>query len=251
MFMRQNLPSLLIAAAVGLASTGVAMAQMTEAEYVETYETVKEAVLPALVRVKVVISMESPWGGDPEEQEMEVSGMLISADGQVLLTNSMMGGLYGMMGGIQVTPRDIKVLIGDDTEGLPATLVARDSDRDLCWIKLDDEPSEPLPFLDLEEGAVRPKVGQMIYQVKRLGEFFDRAPVVNEGRITAELKKPRELYYLSVQAVEVGTPVVDAQGHFAGMVVTQLPGALMSRTTSWRPNWPPTSWKKPGRKFRE
>ena len=132
MFMRQNLPSLLIAAAVGLASTGVAKAQMTEAEYVETYETVKEAVLPALVRVKVVISMESPWGGDPEEQEMEVSGMLISADGQVLLTNSMMGGLYGMMGGIQVTPRDIKVLIGDDTEGLPATLVARDSDRDLC-----------------------------------------------------------------------------------------------------------------------
>ena len=41
MFMRQNLPSLLIAAAVGLASTGVAKAQMTEAEYVETYETVK------------------------------------------------------------------------------------------------------------------------------------------------------------------------------------------------------------------
>ena len=225
MRMRQNLQSLLLAAAVGLPIAGAAQAQMTEAEYVETYETVKEAVLPSLVRVKVVISMESPWGGDPEEQEMEVSGVLISADGQVLLTNSMMGGLYGMMGGVQVTPRDIKVLIGDDTEGLPATLVARDSDRDLCWIKLDEEPAEPLPFLDLDEGAVRPKVGQMIYQVKRLGEFFDRAPVVNEGRITAELTKPRELFYLSVQAVEVGSPVVDAEGHFAGMVVTQLPGS--------------------------
>ena len=225
MSMRQNLQSLVLAAMVGLPITGVTQSQMTEQEYVETYETVKEAVLPALVRVKVVMSMESPWGGEPEEEEMEVGGLLISADGQVLLTNSMMGGLYSMMGGFQMTPRDIKVLIGDDTEGLPATLVARDSDRDLCWVKLDDEPAEPLPFVDIEENTVRPGVGQMVYQVKRLGEFFDRAPVIKEARVTAELTKPRELLYVGEQSIEVGTAVVNAEGKFAGIVVTQLPGS--------------------------
>jgi hypothetical protein len=225
MSMRQNVQSLILAAAVSLPIAGLAQAQTTDQEYAETYETVKEAMLPTMVRVKVVMSMESPWGGEPEEEEMEVGGLLISADGQVLLTNSMMGGLYGMMGGFQMTPRDIKVLIGDDTEGLSATLVARDSDRDLCWIKLDEEPEEALPYLDLESEAVRPAVGQMVYQVKRLGEFFDRAPVINEARVTAEIQKPRELLYVSTGSVEVGSAVVDAEGNFAGMVVTQLPGS--------------------------
>lgn len=236
MSMRHALAHTVLAAALCLPTAGVSLGQ-TQEEYVEIYNTVKEAVVPAIVRVKVVMSMESTWGGDPEEQEMEVAGVLISADGQVLLTNSMMGGLYGMMGGFQMTPRDIKVMIGDDTEGVPATLVARDSDRDLCWIKLDDEPEEALPFINIAEDTVRPTLGQQIFQVKRLGEFFDRAPVINEARVTAELSKPRDLLYAGEGDVEVGLPVVDASGKFAGLVVTQLPGSDEMESAGGFDNW--------------
>lgn len=190
----------------------------------EQYQAITEATLDSLVRVKCVMTMESPWGGEPEEHEMEMSGTIISEDGNVLLANSMMGGLYGRMyGGAQTTIRDIKVLIGDDTEGLDATIVARDSDRDLCWLTLDEKPAEPLKFLDISAGTERPIPGQSVFQLTRLGEFFARAPVVNEAHISAELSTPRDLLYISTNSLEVGLPAVDRTGAFVGLVITQMP----------------------------
>ncbi|PHQ79471.1 MAG: hypothetical protein COB69_07910 [Phycisphaera sp.] len=190
----------------------------------EQYQAITEATLDTLVRIKCVMTMESPWGGEAEEHEMEMSGTLISADGNILLANSMMGGLYGrMFGGAQTTLRVIKILIGDDTEGLAATIVARDTDRDLCWLTLDERPAEPLPFLDIEVEAERPILGQSVFQVTRLGEFFARAPVVNEAHIGAELTTPRELFHLSAGSLEAGLPAVDRNGAFVGFVITQMP----------------------------
>jgi hypothetical protein len=190
----------------------------------DQYETITEATLGSLVRVKCVMTMESPWGGEAEEQEMELSGTLISADGNVLLANSMIGGLYGRMyGGVQTTLRDIKVLVGDDTEGLDATIIARDTDRDLCWLTLDEKPAEPLPFLDITEVSERPIPGQSVFQTTRLGEFFARAPIVSEAHISAELNTPRDLLYISTNSLEVGLPAVDRTGAFVGFVITQMP----------------------------
>lgn len=200
-------------------------AQMTEAESAraKTYAAVTRSVTPSLVRIKFVMSMENPWGGGTEDQEMEVPGTLISEDGLVLLSNSMMGGWYAMFGEMQVVPRDVKVLIEDDTEGLSATIVARDSERDLCWVKLDETPETPLPHLNISAPGVRPEVGVTLYQVARLGEFFGRAPVINEAHVSAELAKPRELLYIGNASTEIGLPVVRADGTFAGLMIAQLP----------------------------
>lgn len=216
-----------VAASVLFVSTPLAVAQVaTDEERArgEQYEAITEATLGSLVRVKCVMTMESPWGGEAEEQEMELSGTLISADGNVLLANSMLGGLYSRMyGGVQTTLRDIKVLVGDDTEGLDATIVARDTDRDLCWLTLDEKPAEPLPFLDITAEAERPIPGQSVFQTTRLGEFFARAPVVNEAYISAELSTPRDLLYIGSSSLEVGLPAVDRTGAFVGFVITQMP----------------------------
>ncbi|MGP1272447.1 MAG: hypothetical protein ACTS22_03865 [Phycisphaerales bacterium] len=205
-------------------SSGVA-AQMTDAERerAATYEAVTEAVLPSIVRVEFVISMENPWGGGTEEQEMEVPGTIISPEGLVLVSNSMVGGWYAMFSEMQVVPKDIKVLIGDDTEGVDASIVARDSERDLCWIRLDELPESPLPHMDVMAASEEPGVGTTLYQVVRLGEFFGRAPVVNESTVTAKLSKPRELLYLGMGSAETGMPVVRADGSIAGVMIFQVP----------------------------
>jgi len=188
------------------------------------FESLVTNKAPAVVTVKFVLKIE-PGG---QEQESEVEGLVIDPKGLILCSNTQTGGfpamVQRMMGGsFTATPTNIKVLAGEDTEGVSATLIARDSEMDLSWVRVDDPAGRTFTAVDIGAG-VSPKLGESLYAVGRLGKFFDRAPVVQETRLGAITRKPRRLFVPSSNTIgEFGSPVFNAEGGLVGVTVLQLP----------------------------
>jgi S1-C subfamily serine protease len=182
---------------------------------------------PALVTIKFVLKVKMAGGGffgGDRESDTELTGLMIDPAGLVLCSSSSMSGNPAMMRrlGGTATPSDIKVLIGDDTEGVPAELIARDTELDLAWVRIKQPRSEPYAHVDLSQG-VAATLGQPVYSVNRLGKFFDRAPLISEGRIGGGARKPRRLYLPVNLAGDLGLPVFTASGQVIGVFVMQRP----------------------------
>lgn len=186
------------------------------------YENLLKNKVSALVTVKFVMKVQGQFGDS--ETESEITAVLIDPKGLVLCSSMQLGGARWLqMSGTTATPTDMKVLIGDDTEGLDAKLVSRDSELDLAWVKIDDPGDDPLPFLDLAK-AGKPTPGQRLLCMRRLGKFFDRVAVVAEGPLAGKTDKPRELLIPGAGLeVESGLPVFMPDGRVVGVVVFQMP----------------------------
>jgi len=178
----------------------------------------------AYVTIKFVLKMTSPNGGD-QNQEQEIPGILINAKGLVLCSNAQMGGLAKRFGR-QASPTDIKVLIGEDTQGLDAKVLTRDSELDLAWVQLDVQPEKPLPFLDFSVNAT-PTRGQTLISLRKLDKYFDRAVVLQKGYLAGETHKPRRLLIASSNLVPslqaLCQPIYTIDGKVIGVTVLQLP----------------------------
>lgn len=173
----------------------------------------------ALVAVK--FSLKGPDG----EFETEALGVMVDPSGLVLMSNIALGGLAQRLQGVNVSAERFKVLIGDDTEGLDATLVTRDGELGLAWVRIRD-PKTTFTAVDLAAGAtVAP--GDDVYVLARMGKFFDRALQAIECDVTAVTAKPRTLYIpgSSVGNTEFGSPVFNEDGQFVGVLTVILPDA--------------------------
>ena len=208
----------LIAAAGCLLAPATNVLAAPPAEPAGDYKKMIDEKAPAIVAIKFVLKM------DQGEQEEETTGAVIEATGLILSSNFAFGGMMARMGRGSATPTDIKVLIGDDTQGVKAKIVARDTELGLAWVQLDDPPAKPLTAIDFSAGS-EPKLGDSIYLVSLMGKVFDRAPWVAEGRIGAVVKKPRHLFIPSfgIRGVDLSTPVFDASGHALGVTTFILP----------------------------
>jgi S1-C subfamily serine protease len=128
-------------------------------------------------------------------------------------------------GEFTATPTDIKVLIGDDVEGVPADLVARDTELDLAWLRIKDPREEAYACIEFAEGA-SVEMGTPVVGIRRMGKYFGRIAVILEGRVGGVARKPRDLYVPTGDlASEFGIPVFTKSGQVVGMTVLQLPGA--------------------------
>lgn len=189
-----------------------------------------------LVTIKFILKVDmsgqmGDYGMDAEESEQETSGILIDSKGLVLTSNTQLGGyaeMFGADSGVSATQKDVKVLIGDDTEGVKAEVVARDKELDLAWVRITpagDAQPKPFDALDVSKPAT-PKIGDRIYIVEKLGKYFDRAPIVLEDRVAGFTKKPRALVVpMGVLARSMGKPVFAADGALLGVIVVQMPDA--------------------------
>ncbi|MEP0845320.1 MAG: trypsin-like peptidase domain-containing protein [Phycisphaerae bacterium] len=187
---------------------------------------------PALVTIKFVLNVK--MGGmmssmGESENEQEITGVLIEPDGLVLCSNTQLSGMAGMMrrmlgsmGEISATPTDLKLLIGDDTEGAEAELVARDTDLDLAWIRLKSPPPSPLRCVNLADSKDA-ALGMPVYALKRMGKYFDRVVVLSEARVAGMTHKPRNLMVPSSALGAMGLPVYAADGKVVGVSVLQMP----------------------------
>lgn len=181
-----------------------------------------EAHAPTLVSLKFVLEAPAEYGGG--EQEMESSGVMIEKDGLILAANSQFGGFFAMMGGVTPAIKNIRVMIGDDTKGVEAALVARDTELDLAWVRINSPDAAGYAHLDLSASGSA-GVGDRVLMVSRMGKFFDRAPVVTESAIGGVTAKPRKLLVPSGFLLQFGMPVFGADGKLVGITVVQSPSA--------------------------
>jgi S1-C subfamily serine protease len=188
---------------------------------------------PALVTIRFVlkIKMGGAMGGMDQESETEITGVVIDPKGVVLCAHSQLEGFVSMMrrmmggmgGDLSATPTDLKVLIGDDTEGVEAELLSHDTELDLAWIKLKEAPSTPLTYVDFSSG-IDVAAGQDILSVRRLDKFFGRTATVTSGRIAGKTDSPRKLLIPDGgTAGALGLPVFTPDGKVVGVAVLQSP----------------------------
>lgn len=182
------------------------------------YTALVEKVNPGLVTVKFVLKSRGPYGS--YDAETEIIGTMIGPQGLVLCASARMGG-GGWRG--PSTPTDIKVLIGEDTEGLPAKVIARDTELGLAWLQIQDVGEKRVDFVDLTQSTTV-GLGQPLYAVGRMGRFFDRAPLVTQGLLAGRTLKPRKLLVAGgAIEMQVGLPVYAANGQVVGVPVAQQP----------------------------
>jgi S1-C subfamily serine protease len=222
-----------LARVVAVALTVSLATSLAAADKADYQKFLKDKEAP-LVTVKYVlkVKMGGMMGGmGDQESDSEITGVLISEKGLVLCSNTQLGGFtslmrrfMGRMGGeMTATPTDLKVLVGDDTEGKEAELVARDSDLDLAWVKIKDPGDTKYPFVDFSKGR-KPEIGERIMLVHKMGKYFARTAVVGEGRIGGETAKPRDLFVPSgIEAGGLGLPIYAADGQVLGVTVIQAP----------------------------
>ena len=197
-----------------------------------------------LVSVKFVLKVKMAGGGADREIEGETTCLVIDAEGLVLCSNTELGGYVSLMSqlmgrgaGFEVSamPREIEVVPADGSEGLDARLVARDSERDLAWVQVEDGVDRPaagtpegrqaMPAVDLDHRAEL-AAGDRFYRLRRMDQFFGSVPVVSEGVVAAVIDKPRKLLVPSEPASGgFGLPVFNADGRLVGVTVIQMPAA--------------------------
>jgi S1-C subfamily serine protease len=234
---RRGAALLAAGAALLVAGAGAPTAAADATE--EAYRRVLAERAPAVVTVRFVLKFElggtmgGAMGGEGQEVDGEISGVVVDPGGLVLCSNTLLGGFAGLigrlMGGgddfeISATPDDLEVLVGDATAGLPARLVARDTDLDLAWLQIETPPAG-LAAIDLGAG-VPARIGEPFVAVRRLDKVFARAPALIEGRIGGETAKPRRLWVPAAPAFGGhGLPVFNVQGALLGVTVMQFPDA--------------------------
>lgn len=199
-----------------------ALASPTLADDAVNYEAIVSSAAGSTVTVKFVMKIKGAQG--EAENETEAPGIMIADDGLVLCANSQMGGGPMVRPGMSATPSEIKILIGDDNQGLDARLMARDSELDLCWLKIKEPGTRKFATVNPAKQPGK-GLGEPICSLIRLGKYFDRAVVVREARVGGLVSKPRSLIAPSPIFGEAGLPVFNAKGEFLGMTVVQLPDA--------------------------
>jgi len=222
-----RLPMILLALCAALCAAPAARAAPPD-----SYRVLLEERAPAIVTIKFVLRVSGGQFGE-EEQEGETSGVLISADGLVLCSSTQIGGfagLYramGMEADFTVTPENVRVLIGDDVEGVEATVVARDSELDLAWVQITEPSDDGYPFIDVDAAGADAAPGTEILAVGRLPEYYGRSRIVIAGAVAGLTTKPRKYLVPSQQlGAEAGVPVfAAADASFVGMLVLVTPEA--------------------------
>ncbi|MFO0830639.1 MAG: S1C family serine protease [Phycisphaerales bacterium] len=203
-----------IVACAGLAAVAVGTGAAPAPEQVGLQQLAEQRA-NTLVTIKFIL--KSPEG----EQEEEASGVLISGEGLVLSSNFSLGG--GPFGG-DANPTEIKVLVGEDTQGVDATFIARDTELGLAWVRIDKAPPTPYAFVDFKDNATV-AVGDRLLSVQKLGKFFGLANWVAETSVGALPTKPRSLIIPSGTAIagELAVPVYNGAGKAVGITTFVLP----------------------------
>lgn len=196
-------------------------AGLAEAEY----EHLLETYAPVLVTIKFVQKTQGRFGDF--EGENEINGVMIEPTGLVMCSNTMLGGSASRRGGGRSVPTDIKILVGEDTQGLDAKFMARDTELDLAWLQIKDPGERKFPSLDLPTAAnraIQPRLGARVLALGVMGRYFGQEVLVSEGVVAGRTHKPRELYVIRGGVdTDPGLPVFTPDGDLMGFATIQQP----------------------------
>lgn len=191
------------------------------------YQQVLKAYAPALVTIKYV--PKTPGSGGDFEGENEITGVMIEPAGLVLCSNTLLGGPRARFREARTVPSDIRVLAGDDTEGLPATFIARDTELDLAWLQIKQASERKFAYVDLDaatKAGAQLHLGQRLLALGMMGRYFGQEVLVSEGQVAGRTHKPRELLVVRGGLdTDPGLPVFTADGQIVGFACLQQPEA--------------------------
>lgn len=236
------LPSLSAVLAVVLAATSPAAfpgrsraEEPLPARVRKVFEQNRESIVKVTGVAQIRLSAAARPGLNMPEREDKVraDGTLVDDKGLVVLSLSaidpsrLIDGreANSPMGPIKVdasaTLKELEIVLGDGTE-IPATLVFKDDDLDLAFVrpKADAAEARGVAFdpIDLADaGAVQ--VADYTVSVIRLEDLFNNDPAVMPGQISAVIERPRP--FLLATNVARGCPMFTLDGKLLGIGIVR------------------------------
>lgn len=123
-------------------------------------------------------------------------------------------------------PSDVRIRLADGKE-LPATIVLRDQDLDLAFIRPTTKPAAPLTAINLADAGT-PAVLEDLVVLSRLGRVGGWTPASVLYSVSAIMEKPRTFFVLNGPA-GTGTPAFQANGKLVGLLtIRQIDPGRMS-----------------------
>ena len=188
----------------------------------------------AVVTVKVVVNVRFVVEGresDAMEEVIETIATVIDSSGLAVLSYSsvdpmrILGDFLRQMQNvpnvsIESDITDVKMFMPDGNE-IPATIVMRDNDLDLVFIRSIKETEKPANALELTEHTNGLSVMDEVFILTRLGDMTGRIPSISLYRIEAVVKKPRMFYVIDENVItgKLGAPVFSINGKLVGLLV--------------------------------
>ncbi|MBX3465105.1 MAG: trypsin-like peptidase domain-containing protein [Planctomycetes bacterium] len=183
-----------------------------------------DAVAPSIVTVRIVAELTMPpmMGGEKHEMREEALGTVVDRSGLVLVASAALdpGEHMNMMFGGEVeldsTVTSLKVVIGNEDQELAATVVAKDDQLGLSYVRiaeLGDRKLVPLAF----DQAPELGIGAEVYAVRRLPEGYDYAPFAVRNLVSGRIKKPRSAWILA-GGLDTASPLFTIDGKVTGVV---------------------------------
>jgi len=226
---RQLLAALLLAATLsGIATARAEAAEASRDDFTATYRTLVEQRAAAVVPVQYVITLVA--GGQEQRKEDRTQGVLVSADGLVLVSTRAVsidiGAIHqhaaGSAGEIVAHSSEFRVRLPGSDEWRPADLVTRDTELGLAWLSVRD--AEAQPYVDFAALA-EPAPGRVFYTLLRTSDEWGAVPLVRPGMVLGETRVPRTSLLVD------GMPglAFDAEGRPMGFVDIDLAALTRAR----------------------
>jgi hypothetical protein len=200
------------------------------------FEHNKDSIVQVTGVAQIRLSAASRPGLNLPEREDKVraDGTLVDAGGLVVLSLSAIDpsrlidgrDANSPMGPIKVdasaTIKELEIILGDGTE-IPATMVFKDSDLDLAFVrpKSDAPEAKGVAFDPIDLAAAgSSQVADYTVSVTRLEEPFNNEAAMMPGQVSAVIERPRP-FYLSSNVVR-GCPTFTLDGKLLGIGIVRL-----------------------------
>lgn len=190
-------------------------------DYTGAYRTLVAERSESIVAVKYVITLSA--GGQEQRNEDRTQGVMVSADGLVLVSaRSVSIDLAAMnprtaqaAGPMVANSSEFRVRLPGSDEWHEADLVTRDTELGLAWLRVRGARAQP--FIDFADLSM-PSPGRMFYTLLRTSDEWGAVPLVRPGMILGETRVPRRSLLVD------GMPglAFDAEGRPMGYVDVDL-----------------------------
>jgi hypothetical protein len=200
----------------------------------ETARTIVDRNGGSAVTLRIVTEMRFTMGGQQvhaEENEDEIGGTVLESDGLIVMSLSasdpsemLQDAMASMAGqGVEISS-DLKSLavILPDGRDVPATVVLRDRDLDLAFVRTEEPLETPLPAVDTGASGSPDRFDPVVVPY-RMGKAARREVGAVFTRVAAVLEKPRLFYVLPIGTPTdvLGSVAYDSDGKPVGIVIVR------------------------------
>ena len=208
----------ILAALVAIGLLQVALADDIAEKGRAVFQKYKDTV----VTVRVAVSVSDGSGSD--DNGGWANGAIVDPSGLTVVALSFLDptGIYAKLDDQNSPQPNVKItslrIIFEDGNEVPATVVLRDNDLDLAFIRPIEPPKSPLPSVDLSNSA-EPKLLDNVVILSQLGEVARRAHSAAIERIETVVDKPRHYFMVGAHRSDtiLSAPVFTLEGQFIGI----------------------------------